>query len=220
MLFILILHYIAAAAVGYLLGNLSFSNMMSQHLAEKDIRTVGSGNAGAANLLRTFGLKYAIPVCLGDACKAIAGALLGCLIIGKGFEGFTWLGGFSAPEIYVGGVAAILGHNFPVFMHFRGGKGVASSLGLLIIMNPLMGAGFILFAAIANTFIRLYSLVSISTMLLATILYTVFDAHGDWIEVGVLLFLLVLMIFMHRSNLARLFKGEEKKMDIEMDKTK
>ncbi len=211
---ILFLRYVAAAVVGYLLGNISFSNMMAKAISKKDIRTLGSGNAGATNILRNFGLKYAIPVFFGDAIKAAGAAVLGCIIIGSGFDGFTWINGFTSPHIFVGGLAAILGHNFPVFMGFKGGKGVASSLGLLTVMNPILGAVFIVLAAIANLYIKLYSLVSMSTMLASATVFTIFDACGEPFEIIVLWFMFLLMVFMHRSNVKRLIKGEEKKIDI------
>ena len=135
-------------------------------------------------------------------------------IIGKGFEGFNWIDGFCAPQIFVGGVSAIIGHNFPVFMGFKGGKGVACSLGLLAVMNPILGGIFIIIAAVANTFIKLYSLVSMSTMLSAAIVFSIFDSNGGIIQIIVLWFMFLLMVFMHRENVKRLIKGEEKKVDI------
>ena len=209
----IVLKYVIAAVVGYLLGNISFSNILTKIVAKKDIRTMGSGNAGATNVLRNLGLKYAIPVFIGDALKAAGAALLGCLIIGKGFEDFSWFGGFCRPEIFVGGVSAILGHNFPVFMGFKGGKGVACSLGLLVVMNPVLGVIFIVLAAIANVLIKLYSLISMSTMLAAAIVYCIFDTNGGIIQIIVLWFMFFLMVFMHRENVKRLIKGEEKKIE-------
>ncbi len=210
----MIVKYIIAAILGYFLGNISCSNIMSLLVAKKDIRTLGSGNAGATNILRNFGLKYAVPVFLGDAIKAAGAALLGCLIIGEGFEGFSLLEGFCKPQIFVGGLAAIIGHNFPVVMGFKGGKGVACSLGLLVVMNPILGVIFIVFAATANIFIKLYSLVTMSTMFLAAIVYSIFDLNGGIIQIIVLWFMFLLMVFMHRQNVKRLIKGEEKKVDI------
>ncbi len=210
----LVLRYIAAALAGYFLGNISVSNIIARSVAKKDIRTMGSGNAGATNVLRNMGLKYAIPTFVGDALKAMLAAVLGCVIIGEGFWDFNWLYGYTCPQIFVGGLAAILGHNFPVFMGFKGGKGVSCSLGLLIVMNPLLGIGLVILAAAANLFIKLYSLVSIATMLLATILYAILDAGGDVIEIGVLIVMLLLMLFMHRQNIVRLLKGQESKIDV------
>lgn len=210
----LVLRYIAAALAGYFLGNISVSNIIARSVAKKDIRTMGSGNAGATNVLRNMGLKYAIPTFVGDALKAMLAAVLGCVIIGEGFWDFNWLYGYTCPQIFVGGLAAILGHNFPVFMGFKGGKGVSCSLGLLIVMNPLLGIGLVILAAVANLFIKLYSLVSIATMLLATILYAILDAGGDVIEIGVLIVMLLLMLFMHRQNIVRLLKGQEGKIDV------
>ena len=210
----IVLKYALAIIIGYLLGNISCANIMAHAIAKKDIRTLGSGNAGATNILRNFGLKYAVPVFFGDALKAAGAAILGCLIIGKGFDGFSWLHGFTEPYIFVGGLSAVIGHNFPVLMGFKGGKGVACSLGLLVLMNPILGVVFIILAALANTFIKLYSLVSMSTMLASAIVYTIFDANGGVFQIIVLWFMFVLMVFMHRQNVVRLFKGEEKKIDI------
>ncbi len=210
----MVIKYLLAIIIGYLLGNVSFANMMAKAISKTDIRTLGSGNAGATNILRNFGLKYAVPVFFGDAIKAALAAVIGCFIIGEGFEGFTFITGFIKPQIFVGGIAAIIGHNFPVFMGFKGGKGVACSLGLLTLMNPILGIIFIVLAALANIYIKLYSLVSMSTMLLSAIVFTIFDAKGDIFEIIALWFMFLLMVFMHRSNIKRLFKGEEKKVDI------
>ena len=210
----MVFRYILAILIGYFLGNISCSNLMAKKLANKDIRTLGSGNAGATNILRNFGLKYAVPVFLGDALKTVIAAILGYVILGKTFEDFSLIYGFTSPEIFVGGVASILGHNFPATMGFKGGKGVSSSLGLLAVMNPILGVIFIALAAISNIYIRLYSVVSMSIMFLSATVYTIFDAQGEIIEICVLWFLFVLMVFMHRQNLVRLIKGEEKKVDI------
>lgn len=209
-----VLKYIIAALLGYLLGNISCANIMAHLIAKKDIRTLGSGNAGATNILRNFGLKYAVPVFFGDAIKAAGAAILGCLIIGEGLVGFTWLEGFCSPQIFVGGVSSIIGHNFPVFMGFKGGKGVACSLGLLTLMNPILGGVFIILAATANIYIKLYSLVSMTTMLSAAVVFSIFDTNGGIIQIIVLWFMFILMVFMHRENIKRLIKGEEKKVDI------
>lgn len=211
---VIVFKYLLAAVLGYFLGSISFANIIAKAVSKTDIRTLGSGNAGATNILRNFGLKYAIPVFFGDAIKAALAAIIGCVIIGEGFEGFTFITGFIKPQIFVGGLSAILGHNFPIFMGFKGGKGVACSLGLLTLMNPILGIVFIILAACANTFIKIYSLVSMSTMLLSAIVFTIFDANGEIFEIITLWFMFVLMVFMHRSNLKRLFKGEEKKIDI------
>ena len=215
-----VLRYCLAALAGYLLGTVSFSNLMARAILKKDIRTLGSGNAGATNVLRNLGLKYAIPVFLGDALKAVLAAILSCLIIGRGLNEFSWLTGFTCPEIFVGGLAAVLGHNFPVFMGFKGGKGVSCSLGLLTVMNPLLGLAFILVSAVLNYYIKLYSVISISVMFVSALVFTIVDAHGDPTEIAVLWLLFVLMVFMHRANIVRLIKGEEKKVDIRMDVTK
>ncbi len=210
----LVLKIVITVIIGYFLGTISCASILTKAVFKKDIRTLGSGNAGTTNVLRNFGLKYAIPVFFGDALKCAGAAVLGCFIIGRGFENFNWIDGFTSPYIFIGGISAIIGHNFPVFMSFKGGKGVACSLGLLAIMNPILGLIFIILAAVANIHIRLYSLVSMSTMLLSAIVFTIFDAKGEIFEILTLWFMFLLMVFMHRENIKRLFKGEEKKIDI------
>ncbi len=212
--FLTVLRYIAAAITGYFLGCISFSNIIAQAVAKKDIRSLGSGNAGATNILRNLGLKYAFPTFIGDALKAALAAILGCIICGKGFYDFTFLSGYTCPQIFVGGIAAILGHNFPITMGFKGGKGVSCTLGLLIVMNPILGLVFVAAAAIANIFIKVYSIVSIFTVFFAAIIFTVFDANGDIYEIIALWSMFALTLFMHRENIVRIFKGTEKQVKI------
>ena len=213
------MRYAIAIIVGYLLGNISFSTIYAKIFAKKDIHSMGSGNPGATNILRTMGLKYAVPVFILDAFKAIIAAVLGCLIIGNGsFFEFSFLHGYTCPEVFFGGVAAILGHNYPALMRFKGGKGVSCTLGLLIVLNPIMGLLAVAFAASANVKIKIYSIVSIVTMLLSALCFTFFDAcpnpQDNLIQIIVLWSLLALMIFTHRQNIVRLLNGTEGKINI------
>lgn len=212
------MRYFLAFLVGYLLGNISFSSIYAKIFAKQDIKSMGSGNPGATNILRTMGLKYAVPVFILDALKAIIGSVVGCLIIGNGITEFTFLSGFYCPEVFLGGVGAILGHNYPVFMGFKGGKGVSCTLGLLIVLNPLMGLGSVALAAISNIKIKIYSIVSIATMFISATCFTLFDVCPDktdnLIQIIVLWLLFALMVFTHRQNIVRLINGTEGKIKI------
>lgn len=212
----MILRYFFAFLLGYLFGNVSFSSIIAKVFADKDIRKIGSGNPGATNVLRTMGLKYAVFVFILDALKAVIPAIVGCFIIGKGANEFSLLSGFYCPEIFAGGLGAVLGHNFPVFAHFKGGKGVSCTLGLLTVANPLLGLGLIALSGILNLKIKIYSIVSVSVMLLASLLYTFVDVLPEmqWIQICVVWGLFALMLFMHRENLFRLARGTEKKIKI------
>ena len=106
---------LAVAAAGYVLGNFQTAILISKRAFHDDVREHGSGNAGTTNMIRVFGMKPGIVTFIGDCAKAIAGVLLGRLIMGT-------LGG------YIAGLFVIVGHCWPVFAGFRGGKGVASSL--------------------------------------------------------------------------------------------
>lgn len=213
------MRYAIAFIVGYFLGNISFSSIFAKAVAKKDIHTMGSGNPGATNILRTMGLKYAVPVFILDAFKAVLASVLGCLIIGNNsFFEFSFLQGYTCFEVFVGGVAAILGHNYPVLMRFKGGKGVSCTLGLLIVLNPIMGLLAVAFAASANVKIKIYSIVSLATMLLSALAFTLFDTcpnpQDNLIQIIVLWSLFALMVFMHRQNIMRLIKGTEGKINI------
>ena len=213
------MRYAIAILVGYLLGNISFSSIFAKIFAKKDIHSMGSGNPGATNILRTMGLKYAVPVFILDASKAIIASIIGCIIIGNGsFFEFTFFHGYTCYEVFVGGVAAILGHNYPALMRFKGGKGVSCTLGLLIVLNPLLGLGAVAFAAGANVKIKIYSIVSLATMLISALCFTFFDVcpnpQDNLIQIIVLWLLLALMIFTHRQNIKRLLNGTEGKINI------
>ena len=194
-------------AIGYACGLFQTAYILGK-IYHIDIRKQGSGNLGSTNVLRTLGKKAGALNLLCDCLKCIAAILIVRAIFGNSYGDILPLLSLYAAA------GCILGHNFPVFMGFKGGKGVSCSLGLLIVMNPLLGIGLVILAAAANLFIKLYSLVSIATMLLATILYAILDAGGDVIEIGVLIVMLLLMLFMHRQNIVRLLKGQEGKIDV------
>ena len=121
---------IAVGVVAYLIGSINSSILISKAVMGKDIRESGSGNAGATNMLRTMGKKYAIITLVIDILKGVISLLLAKLAIN-----------FGAYEVsmYVAGVAAVVGHNFPVFFGFKGGKGVATSLGVILLLDWKIG---------------------------------------------------------------------------------
>ena len=121
--------YIIVAIVAYLLGSISFSVIISKKMAGFDVREKGSGNAGSTNVLRTVGKKAAIITLICDILKGVIAILVGFLT-GKIFSGLD-----NALLIQLAGVFVILGHTFPVFFRFRGGKGVATALGVLLMTN-------------------------------------------------------------------------------------
>ncbi|MCT8138879.1 glycerol-3-phosphate 1-O-acyltransferase PlsY [Anaerobacillus sp. CMMVII] len=188
--------------VGYLLGSISFSYIFGKRLKKVDIRQHGSGNAGATNTLRVLGVGPAIAVLLLDAIKGILAVLLGFYLVGEGI----------APAL--AGLAAIVGHNWPVFLRFKGGKGVATTIGVLatLVFWPALIAGVLAIISIAIT--RFVSLGSLLFLLLTTLITSMFRDYFIYpIEyVYLLIIVTILSIWRHRANIVRLSKGNESKI--------
>lgn len=193
------LKYIAAAVIAYLLGNISSGVIVSKTISHTDIREHGSGNAGTTNMLRTLGWVPSILTLLGDALKAVAAALIGRAIAGE-------------TGMMIGGVGVILGHNWPVFLGFRGGKGIASSWGFILVTDPV--TALILFvqqvAIIAGT--KYMSLGSISSAILYPVI-TIIRHWGNAPRIITACILGGLALFSHRANIARLIAGNENRLD-------
>jgi acyl phosphate:glycerol-3-phosphate acyltransferase len=185
--------------VGYLLGSLSFALLLVRWRTGADIRTVGSGNAGATNVLRAHGKGLAASVALLDVAKGAAAILLVRLV--------------TADPRYAAaaGLAAILGHVFPLYSGFRGGKGVATAVGAFLILAPLATvvclAGFVAVVA-ATRYISLASMVAIVLLPPAAGLLS----HAPRAVVVVAAATAVLVVFKHVENLKRLARGEERKL--------
>ena len=121
---------LASALIGYLLGSISFAVIVSRIYAKDDVRNHGSHNAGMTNVLRVYGVGPAVCTLLGDFAKGILAVVLGRMI----FHAFG-ISGFDAG--YISGLGALLGHLFPIWFGYRGGKGVLTSIGIMIAINPL-----------------------------------------------------------------------------------
>lgn len=185
---------VLAAICGYLIGSLSLAIIISRKVYGSDIRSKGSGNTGATNMARVFGLKAGVATLVFDVAKASAAMLLG-----KALSGSVGLS--------VGGVAAVLGHCFPVFHSFKGGKAVA--VGLAVIFAASLKAGLIAVAAFALMFFlsRKVSLSSVTAALLAAAAVFVFKCPPEYIAMTV--FTAAAVIIRHRANIVRLIHGEE-----------
>ncbi|WP_332630082.1 glycerol-3-phosphate 1-O-acyltransferase PlsY [Halalkalibacter flavus] len=190
--------------IGYLLGSLSFSYIIAKKIKKVDIRQHGSGNAGATNTLRVLGLGPALLVLALDVLKGIVA---------------VWIGVAVAPDqsgLYpaLAGLAAILGHNWPIYYGFRGGKGVATTIGVLatVVFFPALFAGIVAIGSIVIT--RYVSLGSILFAILTPI-FALFllDYYGYPVIYGYLAFVVALLsIWRHRTNIKRLLAGTESKI--------
>lgn len=202
--------YIIMAIVAYAIGSINFSVLISRKMAGFDVREKGSGNAGSTNVLRTVGKKAAALTLVCDILKGVVAVLISLLI--------SKIAKDCSPAILVeiAALAVVLGHTFPIFFEFRGGKGVATSLGLILIINWKIGLICLVFALVLMAITRMVSLGSISAAVLFAVL-TIFiresyivEYEASFIIFGILLAAFV--IFNHRSNLKRIIAGTENKL--------
>jgi len=199
---------ILSALIGYALGSVSFSVIFSKKIAGFDLREKGSGNAGSTNALRTAGKKVAILTLICDILKGIVAILL-VLLIGNIFKYEN-----TALLVQIAAVTSILGHTFPVFFGFKGGKGVATSLGVLLLVNWKIGLICLIFALILMAITKIVSVGSIAAAILFPILVLFigdsFIIDGNYFIFSIILALLV--VFNHRSNIKKLANGTENKL--------
>lgn len=180
----------------YLLGSIPSGLIIGKLFFNTDVRQYGSKNIGATNTYRVLGLKAAIPVFLGDAAKGMAG---------------VWLFSPDQNLMLLGGILAMVGHNWSVFLGFKGGRGVATGLGVLIFLVPLTSAICFAVWAIIVALTKYVSLGSIVGAALVPILMFVFDEPFWYIVFGFVAALFV--ILRHRENIMRLVKGTELKVE-------
>jgi acyl phosphate:glycerol-3-phosphate acyltransferase len=181
----------------YLAGSIPFG-VLAARAKGVDLRQVGSGNIGATNVARALGKGWAIAVLLGDAAKGFVPVWLGRRL------------GFPAAAVALAGLAAIVGHMFTLFLRGRGGKGVATSLGVALALSPIaaligFGVYVVLFAAT-----RLSSLGSLLGVWTFSLFFTFHDAPPAPL-VGLALAGAALVTLRHRQNIGRLLRGEEKR---------
>lgn len=189
--------------LGYFLGCLNGSVMVSHFIIKDDVRQHGSGNAGLTNFYRTYGAKYALLVIACDMGKTVAACLLGSFF-------FRCLGWDGTLGTLLAGLGCELGHIFPVFYGFRGGKGILSGGTLVLLLNWRVAAvAWALFLLLWLT-TRYVSLASITATCSAPI--TVYFVYGhNWLYTGLCLAVAALVVWCHRENIQRLLHGTEKK---------
>ena len=190
--------FLVCALISYLLGSINFGVLISR-LYGKDVREVGSGNAGATNMTRTFGKKAGVLTFLGDFLKA-AVALFLCRMI-YGLEG-----------AFISGIFCIIGHAFPLYFKFKGGKGVVCIAAMGLFTTPLL---FLLMLAIFVVILfgfKMVSFASVMTMLIYPFVLSKFEGPGPWIIYAMIASFLV--IFLHRKNIVRIFNHTETKISL------
>lgn len=163
--------YIVMAIIAYLIGIINFSVIISKKMAGFDVREKGSGNAGSTNMLRSVGKKAAVITLLCDILKGIVVIII-AIIIGKITNGID-----KALLVQIAGIAVVLGHTFPIFFQFKGGKGVATSLGILLMSNWQIGLICLIFALLLMILTRMVSLGSCSAAVLYPVLTLFIHEH-------------------------------------------
>lgn len=198
-----VLKVLISAVAGYLLGSINTSLVVGKFYGT-DVRKHGSGNAGATNTLRTLGKTAALFVLIGDILKGILACLIGLMVFGRTGE-------------IIAGSLAIIGHNWPLYFGFRGGKGVLTSFSVLLVIDYKIALLVLLAFIIVTLATRYVSLSSISAAVALPILAIILKRDLGLIVFYALLGLLV--IIRHRSNIERLLKGTEPKIGKKHKKT-
>lgn len=215
----------------YLLGSVNFSILISKKISGKDIRESGSGNAGATNMLRTHGKKAAVLTLLLDVLKGVIAVGFGNLLANLAFYHIVPIGtvtGLAVEEaVYqairiqlpyynlLAGIGAVIGHNFPLYFKFKGGKGVATSLGVILALNWKIALIVLVFAIAIMAITRFVSLGSVMAAIIyvaVSLSYMVFSGSFTLPRLLFDLFFAALLIFKHRENIKRLLNGTENKL--------
>jgi glycerol-3-phosphate acyltransferase PlsY len=191
------------ALIGYALGNIQPGVLLSTHLKKKDVRECGSGGTGATNMLRTFGKGMGALTFLCDVLKGLLAAYAGLWIAGQAGQAAA-------------GTMVVVGHVWPAIYHFKGGKGVASSLGVMLSVSPFWGLiafGGAIVVAATTAYMSLGSLAGVSFGVLCVLI------RGPWSLRLMGIALVLISFYAHRGNISRLRQGTENKLFKKKEKT-
>lgn len=204
--------YIIVAIIAYLIGSINFSIIISKKLAGFDVRQKGSGNAGTTNVLRSVGKKAALITLICDILKGVV-AIGIALLFGNIVQNVD-----KALLVQLAGIFVVVGHTFPIFFGFKGGKGIATSLGILLMTNWQIGLICLVFALVLMAITRMVSVGSIAAAILFPVLvifidqnYIVPDAN-NWKYLIFSIVLCLIVLFNHRENIKRILNGTENKI--------
>ena len=213
---------ILIAIIAYLIGSINFSVILSKKMAGFDVRQKGSGNAGTTNMPRSVGKKAAAITLICDILKGVVSIGIAILV------GYLFNAQNKSILVQIAAIAVVIGHTFPIFFGFKGGKGVATSLGVLIMTNWQIG---LICLAIAIIIMAITKMVSLGSCMAAIAfpLLTYFAANifenAYIVKEGSSYFvysiiLAVIVLFNHRSNIKRIITGKENKLSFKKERTK
>ncbi len=200
---VLISAWVICAVAAYLLGSLNSAIIVSKYKFGQDIRNYGSGNAGLTNMHRVYGKDGAIYTLFGDIAKQVVSILIGVILLGQ-------------TGAYLAGAFCMIGHIFPIYYKFKGGKGVLTAATMILIIDPMIFAVLFCIFALVLLITRYVSLSSIIAALMypasLEIASVARTGHGpQFFELFFALFVGLLVIYMHRSNIFRIFNNQESK---------
>ena len=206
--------YIVMLLIAYVIGSINFSVIFSKKFAGFDVREKGSGNAGSTNMLRSVGKGAAALTLICDILKGVV-AISIAIILGNMFKDTN-----KELLVQIAGIAVVIGHTFPIFFGFKGGKGVATSLGILLMSNWQIGLICLVFALILMILTRMVSLGSCAAAVLFPVLtlfindnYTVLtEGKNGTTYLIYSLILAIIVLFNHRSNIKRILNGTENRL--------
>ncbi len=193
---------IVGVAIGYLLGSIPVGLVVGRVAKGIDVREFGSGKTGFTNVVRTVGTRWGVVALLGDLAKGAAAVLIALAISDEPLV------------VMAAGMAAAVGHDWPIFAGFQGGRGVAASFGVILAMNPIAGAILLPFGLAIIAVTRIVSLMSVGMAPLVAIVFVVLaalDVH-PWAYAVYAIFSAVLILVLHRENIERLLAGTEPKI--------
>ncbi len=219
---------ILVAVISYLIGSVNFSIMISKAISGKDIRESGSGNAGATNMLRTHGKKMAVITLVLDVLKGVIVVVLAwfaSLYLWASYATYDKVTGITDTSAvpfmicealpYIAGVCVALGHNFPLYFGFKGGKGVATSLGVILVLDWKIGltVAVISIAIMALTrYVSLGSIIGGALYIVLEIVKAVVTNDFNIVKIVCVVILGGLLIARHHANIKRLLNGTENKL--------
>lgn len=203
---------VVSAILAYLVGSIPFSLLIARGFGGVDLRQHGSGNVGATNVARTMGAKWGVAALICDAAKGMASVGVIPLLITMPDE-------YQTHQAVLGAIFAVLGHMFPIWLRFKGGKGVATALGAVVILAPWTTLYAFIGFAIVVAITRIVSLASIVAALTFSIAKLTLSGSELWSEnmwsMGAFSIAVpLLIVFQHRSNIVRLLRGEESKLSL------
>lgn len=208
------LAYIIVGIIAYLIGSVNFSIIISKKMAGFDVREKGSGNAGTTNMLRSVGKKAAAITLVCDILKGVVSIGIAIIVgnIAKNLD--------RELILQIAGIAVVIGHTFPIFFGFKGGKGVATSLGVLLVSNWQIGLICLVFAIVLMALTRMVSLGSCGAAILFPVLTLFINEHYTVLTEGkngnvyfiYSVILAIIVLYNHRENIKRILNGTENKL--------